>query len=340
MDHDKVNILIVKDEWVTAQTIKTNLEKLEYTVSAIVSTAEEAVHNIIEFQPDCVLIDINLFRKKNGIESAQKIYKTCKIPIVFLTADFDEKTLQEQLTAISPIQDATSGVIGDSNVARDSTQRQPTERLLRQQQFLLSNLIEGTTDLIAALDLNCRYIAFNSAYKAEFLKIFGREIEIGTSMIEALAHLPDEQIKAMEIWGRALAGEEFTVIQEFGDIARHRKCYEITYSSIRDEQGRQIGASHIVKDVSDRIRNEQALRDSEERFRNAFDYAAIGMGLVDLNGHFLKVNRSYCEITGYSEEELLAKKFQEITYPDDLETDLRYVDQLLAGEIRCYHMEK
>jgi PAS domain S-box-containing protein len=85
---------------------------------------------------------------------------------------------------------------------------------------------------------------------------------------------------------------------------------------------------------------QEALRESEERFRGAFDNAAIGMALVAPDGRWLQVNRSVCEITGYSEEELLARTFQDITHPDDLRADLAFVHQMLAGEIRTYQMEK
>lgn len=84
----------------------------------------------------------------------------------------------------------------------------------------------------------------------------------------------------------------------------------------------------------------KALCESEECFRSAFDYAAIGMALVAPDGHWLKVNCSLCEITGYSEQELLAATFQTITHPDDLDTTLNYTHQLLNGEIRSYQMEK
>jgi PAS domain S-box-containing protein len=75
-------------------------------------------------------------------------------------------------------------------------------------------------------------------------------------------------------------------------------------------------------------------------FRGAFEHAAIGMALCDLEGRFLKVNRSLCRIVGYSEEELLATDFQTITYPDDLEADLALAGQVMRGEIDYYHMEK
>ncbi|MGA9380021.1 MAG: PAS domain S-box protein, partial [Phormidium sp.] len=85
---------------------------------------------------------------------------------------------------------------------------------------------------------------------------------------------------------------------------------------------------------------EEALRESEARFRNAFDYAAIGMAIVGLEGQWLKVNRSICEIVGYSEKELLNTTFQAITHPDDLEKDVNFMQELLAGKIRYYHLEK
>ncbi|MES1026084.1 diguanylate cyclase [Gloeocapsa sp. BRSZ] len=87
-------------------------------------------------------------------------------------------------------------------------------------------------------------------------------------------------------------------------------------------------------------KTKEALRESEERFRSAFDYAAIGMALVAPNGTWLKVNRAICEIVGYSEQELLATNFQSITHPDDLDVDLHYARQLSSGEIRTCQLEK
>ena len=83
-----------------------------------------------------------------------------------------------------------------------------------------------------------------------------------------------------------------------------------------------------------------ALRHSEERFRTAFEHAAIGMALVDLNGRWLQANAAFCEFTGYPANELLTMTFQDITHPGDLEKELTEVRQLLSGEIRSYRMEK
>jgi two-component system, cell cycle sensor histidine kinase and response regulator CckA len=87
-------------------------------------------------------------------------------------------------------------------------------------------------------------------------------------------------------------------------------------------------------------RSEKMLRESEERFASAFEFAPIGMALVALDGRWVKVNRAICAIVGYTEAELLARTFQEITHPDDLAADLENLRRLLAGEIQFYEMEK
>ena len=84
----------------------------------------------------------------------------------------------------------------------------------------------------------------------------------------------------------------------------------------------------------------EALRTSEETFRCAMENASIGMALVTPGGRFLKVNVALCELLGHDESHLLANDFQSITHPDDLETDLQFVRQALAGKIDRYRMEK
>lgn len=87
-------------------------------------------------------------------------------------------------------------------------------------------------------------------------------------------------------------------------------------------------------------RGKELLRESEERFRGSFEAAPIGMALVGLNGRWLKVNKIVSEIMGYPAEDLLKKKFQEITHPDDLQAEFLNLRRLLDGEIPNYKMEK
>ncbi|MGH7786203.1 MAG: PAS domain S-box protein [Candidatus Binatia bacterium] len=100
------------------------------------------------------------------------------------------------------------------------------------------------------------------------------------------------------------------------------------------------GTVLCVRDVSERRAIEQALLDSEQRFRATFAHAALGIAHVSPDGHWLRVNRRLCEIVGYSAEEMLGRTFQDITHPDDLGTDLEFVRQMLAGLLPSYAMEK
>lgn len=96
----------------------------------------------------------------------------------------------------------------------------------------------------------------------------------------------------------------------------------------------------FLHDISERKRIEQALRESEERFRKAFDSAAIGMALLSLDGRWLRANRYLCELLGYSEEELLQMSSQALTHPDELPGELAASQALLAGEVPYLRLEK
>ena len=95
-----------------------------------------------------------------------------------------------------------------------------------------------------------------------------------------------------------------------------------------------------LKNIETVERHVAALQESEERFRSAFDHAAIGMALVSAEGRWLQVNRSLCQILGYTEEQLLGMSFQQITHTDELASVLAHVTQVLAGELPTCQTEK
>jgi diguanylate cyclase (GGDEF)-like protein/PAS domain S-box-containing protein len=99
-----------------------------------------------------------------------------------------------------------------------------------------------------------------------------------------------------------------------------------------------LGANKAL--LAERTAALAALRESEERFRNAFEHASIGMAIVALDGRWTRVNIALCEIVGYSEAELLTTDFQHITHPDDLEADFASMRQLVSGAVRYYHLTK
>jgi PAS domain S-box-containing protein len=99
-------------------------------------------------------------------------------------------------------------------------------------------------------------------------------------------------------------------------------------------------AGPLAAVVIQRHRDAHRLRESEERFRSAFDFAAIGKAMVSPDGRWLRVNQALCRIVGYSAEDLLKIDFQAITHPDDLALDLHCVREMLDGKRTYYEMEK
>ncbi|WP_242038102.1 PAS domain S-box protein [Tolypothrix sp. FACHB-123] len=109
---------------------------------------------------------------------------------------------------------------------------------------------------------------------------------------------------------------------------------------VYDESGQLLRMLGVLMDISERKQAEENLRASEERFRNTFEQAAVGMSHVSLAGKFIRVNQRFCEIIGYQAAELENLTFQEITHPQDLSVDLAQTEKLLAGEIATFSLEK
>lgn len=178
--------------------------------------------------------------------------------VLFLIPEGRDITAQKQATTL--LQDAYES----AQLARDR----------------LRGIIDGTTDLIAAIDLELRFITFNKGYAAEFQRIFGTRIQEGMHVLEALTHQPEEQIIARNTWERALRGEEFTATRNFYLEHGQQVFYEITYSSIYDQHGKRIGATHVIRNITGRKQAEQALRESEALLSSVLTSALDGIAVL------------------------------------------------------------
>jgi PAS domain S-box-containing protein len=114
----------------------------------------------------------------------------------------------------------------------------------------------------------------------------------------------------------------------------------VSITALRNDGGSLIGFAKITADQTQRRAVQEALRQSEERFSAAFEHAPIGIGLAEPSGRFLRVNRAYCEMLGYSVDDFLRLDYQTITHPADLPADVSQAERLLRGEISSYQMEK
>ncbi len=126
--------------------------------------------------------------------------------------------------------------------------------------------------------------------------------------------------------------------------SRHRRKDGTVFPvEVRAQEFRAGGRRFLVslaRDITERKRAEEALRESEERFRGTFENAAVGIAHADLEGRFLRVNEKLCDILGYSREELLTRKAQDVTCPEDWAADLEQVGPLLRGELPSFSRDK
>ena len=163
-----------------------------------------------------------------------------------------------------------------------------------------------------------------AARAAELTTELGRPVAPGFEVFVARARLGEADMR------------EWTYVRKDGS----RLPVSLSVTALLGESGEITGFLGIAKDLTERLQAEAKLRESEERFHSAFDYAGIGMALVGMDGRWLQVNRSLCEIVGYDEATLLTKTFQDVTHPEDIARDLEAAQRLVNGEIRFYHMDK
>ena len=221
--------------------------------------------------------------------------------------------------------------------ARDVTERERAEEALREGEARYRTLVEAVQEGIAFIDPEGGVINYcNEAY-AEILALTPDGL-VGRSFFDFLEG--EEREKTLR--QRELRHEGVSSSYEVTATAADgtEKILSATGSPIFDADGSYAGAVQTIVDVTERRRAEQELREAEELFRGAFDDAAVGMALNDLDGRFIQVNRSLCGMLGYTEEELLSRTFRDISHPDDLDVSVERVRELLEGEGEGYGLEK
>lgn len=230
-------------------------------------------------------------------------------------------------------------------VGRDISEQRQVELALEESEERGRSIIAALDEAIVVLDAEGRIVATNPGLK----RLFGSyDVDLHG---QRLADFPLSMIR--EDGSRFAIGQlpPFVTMQsglpQVGEIVGVRRVdgaliwMSVTSRPLlRPGESTPYGVVMSLFDITERRRTEAALRASEERFRSAYEYAAIGMALVGLDGTWLGVNRAVCDLLGYSAEELRTTNFQVLTHPDDLDADLRQVEKLLAGTLTHFHLEK
>ncbi|MGA7936281.1 MAG: PAS domain S-box protein [Kovacikia sp.] len=206
---------------------------------------------------------------------------------------------------------------------------------LQESEEKFTKVFRTSPDPIAISTLEGKFLEVNSS----FLTVFGYSKE------EVVGHMEKEiglwaQIEEREKLVRNLQKTGAICNLEYNFYSRSGELLTMLFSSELIELNGQVCVLGVAKDISGRKQAEEALRQSEQRFRGAFTTSAIGIVISSPEGNLLQANPSFCEMLGHAESDLLKLTFQEITYAEDLQKDLEHTRQLLAGEIPYFHIQK
>ena len=210
------------------------------------------------------------------------------LPLVMNRKGYDEQTWFT--FSYSPVRDESGKVAGMFCAVSETTQKVLAEHALRElnetlerrvtealaERKLMADIVEATDAFVQVLDLDYRWLAVNRAAVEEFERVFGVRPRVGDNMLDVLAAQPEQQSAVKALWSRAIDGEEFTAIEEFGDPARYRRAYEIRFNTLRDRDGHRIGAYQFVYDVTERLRDQERLRNVEAALRQAQKMESLG----------------------------------------------------------------
>jgi PAS domain S-box-containing protein len=208
------------------------------------------------------------------------------LPLLMNRKGYDEQTWFT--FSYSPVRDESGKVAGIFCACSETTQKVLVERAMRESEArlrelnetlerrvteaiaernILADIVERTNAFVQVVDLEYRWLAVNRAAADEFERIFGTRPRVGLRVFDLLADQPDNQAAVTAVWSRALAGEEFTAIEEFGDPSRDRRFYEMRFNTLRDRDGKRIGAYQFVYDVTERLHDQERLRHAEAALR-------------------------------------------------------------------------
>ncbi|WP_158597905.1 EAL domain-containing protein [Noviherbaspirillum saxi] len=212
-------------------------------------------------------------------------------------------------------------------MAHDITDHIRSQEELKRFRLALDSSIDAVylidAEQLRFVDVNETAIATLGYSYRELLQLGPQDLKPDPGELEKIQHRFAEVIRSKHKTGM------FETVHQRKDGAR--LPVEVYLRAIRSERRQFLVA--VVRDITERVKAETVLRESEERFRVAFNQAAVGLAHVAPDGRWLMVNNKLCEIVGYSRNELLNMAFQDITHPDDVVTDWAIARRMTACEI-------
>ncbi|HEX6104460.1 MAG TPA: PAS domain S-box protein, partial [Gemmatimonadales bacterium] len=254
------------------------------------------------------------------------------VPFLIVTGSVNEETavgcmkagatdylLKSNLARIGPaIEAAITRVQSRSAKAR-------AEDALRRSEANLRAIFNNSMQAFVLVDRDGTIRALNRTAEEWSERILGRRIREGEPVEEFIP-------ESAEAFYQALGGVARTVERCIEDRDGRERWYEATHAPVVDDRGKVIGVCLNARDVSERKRSEQALRESEARYRDLFDNASDLVCATAPDGRFLYANRAWHDSVGYGDADLASRRFLDLVHPGSREYYRELVARALRGE--------
>jgi PAS domain S-box-containing protein len=308
-------IMVVEDEGIIAQDIKNCLENLGYNVPDVVYTGQEAIEKAASVRPDLILMDIVLKGDIDGIETAAEIRKRYNIPIVYLTAYEDDKTLKR-----AKVTEPMGYILKpfEERYLRSSIEmalyKHAMENKLKESERWLGTILKSVGDGVIVTDSESRVTFMNPV--AEYLTGWALKDAFGKVLDKIFNVVHEDTREFIENPVTRVLQDNVIVGQANHTILISKDGHEISIDSnaapIRDEQGTVIGVVLVFHDITERKIAESALKESELKYRNLFENATDAIFVESLDGYILSVNNEACKLLGYNRSEIYSLRISDI----------------------------
>ena len=334
----KARIIIVEDESIIAVNLKEAVESLGYDVHAIVPSGEEAIEKAEQLKPDLILMDIVLSDKMDGIDAAKIIMERFKIPVIYLTAHSDKMTLERAKATepygyvLKPINPQELYVTIEVGLYKHGM-----ERKLKESEENYRAIFNGTNEAIfihqvdsgKIMDVNQTMLDMYGMSHEEALNTTIEDLSSGDSSFT--------QEGAVSLIKKAV--EEGPQIFEWRSKRKNGEFFWSEVTLKRAVIGGEERVMAVVRDITDRKLAEDALQESEERYRILVETMNDGVCIIDANGLITYINDKFSSQFGYPYEEIFGRQMLEFFNEKNRRILMEQFDRRQRGEDVPYELE-
>lgn len=328
---EKAQILIVEDEEIVAVDLKIILERLGYTIPAVVASGEEALNKIEEFKPDLVLMDIVLQGDMDGIEAADRIHSRFNIPVVYASTFIDEKRIKAVKKTeafgyiLKPFEPRELQVVIEMALYKHGL-----EKRLRESEKKYRFLFEETPNINLIVGRDGMIKDVNRAVTEKFG--YSKDKIIGKNPMEFV--VPEQRQKVDEILRRVFAGDPTPEV-EANVYAKDGSIHTLLFSPgevVLYEGNQPVGVLFTGIDITERKHQEKELKESEERCLNLIESTHDMIQSLKPDGTFEFVNLAWRKTLGYSDKQIEHLKIFDIIHPESLSQCKKLFSRVTSGE--------